>query len=117
MEKDILLRLDEFLKDKQVVTDIIFIEKQNALLVIDKIIKEVSEDKFLLTTVKQNIEENWSRTNKKLINTFNSILEYYNIKESTNDRKTTLVLKGKTVVRKTVILEQKKQILELLNAN
>jgi hypothetical protein len=117
MDTNILNRIDSFLRDHEVSSRIKtrFIEKQDAVAVMDCIIKSVPDDKVLLETIKDYINHEWSVTNVQLIERFYKLMNYYGIiEEDSTFRKTILETKGKTVVRTFVNVENKAEIKRIL---
>jgi hypothetical protein len=111
---DILDRIDSFIKEIEISSEVKYIAEESAIEVIECIIDEVPEDKVILETVVNVIKRDWGLSNKSLLNDFYKIMEYYGILGETENRKTVLEKKGKTIVRKFMNLKSKKRILRLL---
>jgi hypothetical protein len=111
---DILDRIEDFLKETDISSDLTFIPKKNAESVLGYIMEEVKEDKVLLQAILDEVTRDWRQSNTKLLENFYKILEFYGIVGSSQDRKTVLEAKGKTIVRKFVTLKSQKKILELI---
>ena len=114
---NIIQRIDDFLKEYENApkSKSRYIEKEDAIQVIECIMKSVPDDKVLLETIKSYIDNEWSITNHELIERFYKLMNFYGIiEEDTSFRKTVLEAKGKTVVRKFVNIEEKEQIANIL---
>ena len=111
---DILDRIDLFLKDVELTSEVKYIPQENAIQILEYIIDDVSEDRILLQTIINEIRRDWKISNKSLLEDFYKILEYYGVVGKSQERKTILEAKGKTIVRKFVNLNSMKNILRLL---
>ena len=112
---DILQKIDNFLENVEAFDECKYISKENALLIIEYIIQNVSEDKLLLETIYDYINKEWGVGKNRVIKNFYKILSYYGIIENkSTPRKTILEKKGKIVVRKFVTLKDQQTIKELL---
>ena len=85
-----------------------YIPREEALFIVEEIKKAVEEDSLLLDTFSNNIDKNWSVSNKVLISDFNKVLQYYGLINGTSKRKMVVETKGKHVVRRTVSISNEK---------
>jgi hypothetical protein len=111
---DILDRIDSFFKEVELTSEVKYIGEEEAIKVLEFIINDVPEDKVLLQTIVNEIKRDWKMSNKSLLEDFYKILEYYGVLGESEERKTILETKGKTIVRKFVNLNSRKKILRLL---
>ena len=112
---DIVEKIDEVLNEIELANKYKFISQEDAIHILEQIIEEIPEDKFLLETIQDCIIKNWKISNVNLIEKFYKILAYYGILDEENvARKTILESKGKTIIRKFVTLKNKDHIKSLL---
>lgn len=113
---DIVERINKVLKEVEMVGKYKFVEKKNVKEILDCIANSVPEDRLLLKTFKNQVERDWSSTNITFLEDFYKILKYYGIIENDGEqlRKTILEAKGKTIVRKFVVIREKDRVLSLL---
>ena len=103
--EDIINRIDKILSR---ITVEGYIPKEEAIYIIVEIMKVVEEDALLLDTFLNNINKNWSVSNKVLIEDFNKLLQYYGLTGNGGKRKMVVETKGKHIVRRTVSINNEK---------
>jgi hypothetical protein len=111
---DILERINCFIRDIELSSDVKYISEENAIQVLEYIIFDIPEDKVLLQAIINEIKRDWKFSNKSLLGDFYKIIEYYGVLGESHNRKTILEIKGKTIVRKFVNLKSRNKILKLL---
>jgi len=111
---DIIERIDEFLENIEDLKDAAFVQKDSVLGILEIIKEEVDDDTVFLDMFSEEVERNWSLSNKSLLINFYKVLKYYGITEGDGQKKTVLNVKGKSIVRKFVNLSENKQIKSLL---
>jgi hypothetical protein len=112
---DILEKLEKVLEEDEALSQgRKYIPKTSVMEILECIKSEVKEDNFLLDIVIENVDKYWNISNKKLINSFYRILEGYGVIGESDERKTFLEQKGKTIIRKFVNLRSKERIKKML---
>jgi hypothetical protein len=111
---DIIDRIDQLLKENDIRKNFKYIPKENALKILEYIEQSTPEDKILIETIKQYIKRDWSIGNPTLLEQFYRVLMFYGILEGNVQRKSILENRGKTIVKKFVIIENQKHIRKLL---
>lgn len=111
---DILQKIDEALKNFEINKDFKYIPRDSVIEILEHIKKSVPEDKILLETIEQYVKKDWSVGNLKLIEQFYKVLMFYGIVNGQVQRKSILENKGKTIIKKFVVIENQKQIRKLL---
>jgi hypothetical protein len=91
-----------------------YIKKQNAINIMEYIIKDVPDDKILLEAFKRIIDSEWSYTNTSLIEDFKCILEQYGVIGNSIHRKMILEVNKNKIVRSFIKLKHIEEIKALL---
>jgi hypothetical protein len=112
---DIIEKIDKFLGNVEGLSESTFVHKSSVIQILNIINEELNnDDKVFLEMFLEEVEKNWSLSNKTLINNFYKVLRYYGIKESNDTRKTIVDVRGKTPIRKFVDLSKNQKITNLL---
>jgi len=113
---DIIEKIDKFLGNVEGLSESTFVHKSSVIQILNIINEELNnDDKVFLEMFLEEVEKNWSLSNKTLINNFYKVLRYYGIKESNDARKTIVDVRGKTPIRKFVDLSKNQKITNLLS--
>ena len=106
---EIIQKIDKFLGTHEN-----SITKTEVLRVVDYLIEDVEDDKVYLEAFRNTVEAYWSTTNIKLVENFNRILSLYGILSENVDRKATLEVKGKHIVKRFIEVKHAKEIKDIL---